>query len=101
MSESVIADFPPRDGREWDCQCARCGSSCDSTGCECCGNDGWVEGLDEYEDHYETCSYCNGRPVRYHCMSSPEWCEANPVEGRGGVKRGAIEWFVVAEGGAS
>lgn len=24
---TVIANHPPQDGREWDCQCARCGST--------------------------------------------------------------------------
>lgn len=27
MGEAVIAPYPPNDGREWDCQCARCGST--------------------------------------------------------------------------
>ena len=84
--DSVIADSPPRDGREWDCQCARCGSSTDFVICENCGGDG--------------CSQCGGRTGFLLCLSSTEWCETHPLPERDEVKRGAIEWFVVerAEG---
>ena len=59
-----------RAGLEIDCQCARCGSSVDSQPSD----------YDEAE-------------VWHRCMSSPEWCEANPLPGRELVKRGEIEWF--------
>jgi hypothetical protein len=62
--ETVIADLPPNDGREWELQCARCGSSC-------------------------------ATPRPFWCLSSAEWCNANPMPGRESVERGAIEWFVV------
>lgn len=99
MSDNVIQPLPPNDGRDWDCQCARCGSSCDSEGCEECGNDGFVlaDDCDDGDDHYATCPDCSGVPVRYYCLSSHEWCNANPVEGRENVPRGKIEWFVVRE----
>lgn len=61
---SVIAKLPPNDGREWDCQCARCGSSCY-----------------EFDDG----------PIR--CMSSEDWCLSHPLALRTRVKRGSIEWF--------
>ena len=97
MSDNVIQPLPPRDGRDWDCQCARCGSSCDAQGCDECGNDGWVWEEDD-EERLRECPECLGNPVIYRCLSSPEWCEANPVEGRENVPRGKIEWFVVREG---
>jgi hypothetical protein len=30
-------------------------------------------------------------------MSSPEWCEANPLPGREKVKRGELEWYTILE----
>ena len=98
MSDNVIQPLPPRDGRDWNCQCARCGSSCDSIGCDECDNDGIVledDYNDEGDDCYVECPDCCGNPVRYYCLSSPEWCKANPVDGRENVPRGMIEWFVV------
>lgn len=100
---SVIQPLPPHDANEWDCQCARCGSSCDSQQCEECLGDGFVE-CDEWDDEigdgdgFEKCPDCIGNPVRYRCMSSPEWCEANPMPGRELVERGQVEWFVVRDG---
>lgn len=107
VTKSVIQPLPPQDDNEWDCQCARCGSSCDSQGCDECRNDGFV-----LDDHWgidgedigsdcRTCPTCRGRPVSYHCLSHPAWCDANPLQGREHVKRGKIEWFVVREGGDS
>jgi hypothetical protein len=65
MADSYFGDGPPADGRDWYCQCARCGSSCRA-------NDA-------------------GKPV---CISSPEWCKAHPLEGRRSTLRGTIEWNV-------
>lgn len=62
-AEFLIADLPPQDGRDWDGQCARCGSS-----------------------------VAMFAPPR-ECLSSAAWCEANPIEGREHVHRGEIEWF--------
>lgn len=67
--EVVIARLPPSDGQDWECQCARCGSSM---------------------------AYpCAAEGLTWMCLSSPEWCEANPLKGREQVRRGSIEWFVV------
>lgn len=41
------------------------------------------------------CSICEGYGGWWHCLSSPEWCKANPLDGRAAVERGAIEWFEV------
>jgi hypothetical protein len=94
-TDTVIAENPPNDGREWDCQCARCGSSCVSISCEHCGGDGvddWGEG-DWDDDGPETCDICQGEGGWMACCSSPEWCEAHPITGRESTARGSIEWF--------
>lgn len=100
-SESVIAAHPPADGREWDCQCARCGSSVTTEECEACGGEGHGEPGELYEedplwygqDDICVCFTCLGRGFWRHCLSSPEWCEAHPRPGRETVERGTVEWF--------
>ena len=101
MSDQIIQPLPPRDANDWDCQCARCGSSCDADGCDECMNDGFVESddYDDDSDEFVVCPDCLGTPIVYRCLSSREWCEANPLEGREHVKRGEIEWFIVRKGG--
>ena len=103
MTDAIIAPMPPRDGGEWDCKCARCGSSADSQTCmQCCG-DGY-SGHDcgddcccclEPDDDV-LCGLCDGRGYWNRCLSSPEWCNANPLPGRESVQRGSIEWFHTA-----
>lgn len=102
-----IADRPTQEmyatGLEIDCQCARCGSSADGGSCPEC-EDGF-DGHDCGEDccaclnpeENVPCQYCDGTGVWHRCMSSPEWCEANPLPDRENVKRGAIEWYTNAE----
>lgn len=104
LQQPVIRPFPPSDGNEWDEQCARCGSSCMYVQCEQCGGDG-VDGHDCGEDcccclHPEEnvrCDICDGHGGWYCCLSSKEYCEANPLPGRESVQRGKIEWFRVRE----
>ena len=99
----TIADIPPQDGQEWDCQCARCGSSVDGERCWNC-EDGYSHhdcGEDccvclDPEDNVR-CDVCNGRGCWERCLSSPEWCEANPLPGREDVPRGKMEWFTVSQ----
>lgn len=107
MSETFISDRPPHDGREYECQCARCGSSCDWTDCYDC-DDGYC-GSDCIDDlchggeciHGDSgqivCHICDGYGGWYTCLSGDEWCKANPMDGRENVDRGKIEWFVVKE----
>ena len=97
----MIRDYPPGDGKEYDCQCARCGSSCDYQECENCGGEGFDGhecGEDccmcRYPEENVPCDICLGHGGWYRCMSSPEWCEANPLSGRENVRR-SIEWFEV------
>lgn len=102
-SESVIAQYPPSDGREWDCQCARCGSSCDWSDCWDC-HDGYShhDCMDDCcccldKSPNVVCDECHGHGGWWECLSSGSWCNANPLEGRGNVPRGQIEWFTFDE----
>ena len=101
-SETVIADHPPSDGREWDCQCARCGSSCDWTECPDCAGEGYShhDCMDDccaclHPENNVPCSACYGFGGWYSCLSSSEFCLANPLPGREATRRESIEWFVV------
>lgn len=98
---SIISDDMPKDGRNWDCRCARCGSSVESESCGACGGEG-VTGHGELHeqdplwydaDDYEPCHQCSGEGSWMFCLSNIEWCEANPIKGRENVPRGKIEWF--------
>lgn len=100
--DSVIQPFPPPDGREWDCQCARCGSSCDWTDCYQCGGEG-LDGHDcgddtcccLYPEDNVDCHICDGSGGWHTCLSSEEFCKANPLERNGGPRLcGEIEWFL-------
>ncbi len=110
-SESVKNHIGPRPlpemyqpGLEINCQCARCGSSMDYVYCDYCGGDGF-NGHDCGEDccccldpeDNIPCDICGGEGGWNRCMSSPEWCEANPLPGRKDVRRGEVEWFVIKE----
>jgi hypothetical protein len=95
----VIADHPTAEmyasGLEIDAQCARCGSSCEWVDCWAGCEDGYRS-----DDEYDwPCDECHGRGGWQHCISSAEWCEANPLPGREDVRRGAIEWFTSGEPG--
>jgi hypothetical protein len=100
MTETVIAAVPPNDGREWENQCARCGSSVMHVECEQCGCEG-VDGHDCGEDtccclcpeENVVCDICGGVGGWFVCMSSEEFCEANPLPGRESIGRGQIEWY--------
>lgn len=91
---SVIAAHPTPEmyapGLEIDCCCARCGSSIYSEPCGEC-----EDGFDGHPEENVTCQYCDGTGVWHQCISSAEWCQANPLPGREDVERGAIEWFTL------
>ena len=103
-TKTIIARSPPADGQNWECQCARCGSSCDYEHCDEC--DEGFRGHDCGEDccmclHPEDnvlCDVCDGNGGWWRCLSSSEWCNANPAPGREDVPRGRIEWFLCPEG---
>jgi hypothetical protein len=95
MTVTKVIGECPRDGREWDCQCARCGSSMHFIDCDNCGGEGWIEDDDwqaEFGDGWD-CDWCRGTGGHWQCLSGAEWCEAHPNEGREDVKRGTVEWF--------
>lgn len=101
VSWRLIQPYPPRDGKEYDCQCARCGSSADVEDCTGC-----VDGMDHhdcgedccmcmYPEDNVPCDICDGMGHWYQCLSSYEWCNANPLKGREEVPRGKIEWYEI------
>lgn len=103
MSEQTkthIGPRPPQDGGEWDCQCARCGSLCEYNRCDECedGFDGHDCGEDccccLYPEDNVVCQFCDGYGGWHRCISSSEWCKANPLPGREETQRGTIEWYL-------
>lgn len=100
---SVVGASHPQDGREWDCQCARCGSSLEWHECSACGGEGITGPGELYEqdplwydmDDYETCHQCGGEASFQSCLSSEEWCKTHPLKGRENIESGTPEWFVV------
>jgi hypothetical protein len=98
---SVIAALPPSDGRDWDNQCARCGSSVASHECWSCGGEGTTYPGESYEedplwydqDDVERCQVCNGIGRWWVCLSDWKWCEDHPLPGRENVERGRTEWW--------
>lgn len=91
---------PDVEGYEWDCQCARCGSSVGRNICPECGGDGYAyQGSDE--DHQdEPCRTCNGYGGQWVCMSEAAFCLANPLPGKAHIERGQIEWYPIKEDSA-
>jgi hypothetical protein len=96
MSETWIGKHP-RDGHEYDCQCARCGSSMVFVECDNCGGDGTVESDDwqDGDDEVYRCDWCNGAGGHWVCLASKDWCHANPREGRAHIGHYTPEWFMV------
>ena len=97
----VVGAWPPEDGRRWDSQCSRCGSSTGRVQCESCDGSGHFEeddpealglGVEVFE-----CDVCDGFGGWQECISSAEWCHANPIPGCEALPRGRIEWFTVQE----
>ena len=76
-----------------DSQCGRCGSSIATEDCEWCPATGW------YDENDPNCRACHGTGYVHYCMSSPEWCEANPRPGREHVRRSTCEDFDVMRDG--
>ncbi len=104
VGKTFIQDRPPQDGKSYDCQCARCGSSCDWSECEHCGGEG-VDGHECGEDccccadpeENIQCDICVGHGGFWECLSGVKYCLANPLPGRENQERGDAEWFEVAD----
>ena len=101
MTETWIGDHP-NDGREYDCQCARCGSSLDFERCERCDDDGFVDhdcGEDccacLYPEPNVVCDECYGRGHFPRCLSGYKWCDEHPRPGRETISPSTPEWFLV------
>jgi hypothetical protein len=99
---AVHFDTHPNDGGDWECQCARCGSSLMWEDCYGCAGEG-LRGHDcgedtccclDPEDNVE-CSNCGGSGGHYDCVSGREWCTANPMMGREDITSGRVEWYPV------
>lgn len=95
--ERFIGERPPSDGREWEPQCARCGSSACHEPCDC--DDGYDEhdcGEDScccaFPEPNVICDRCHGYGGWYRCMSSRDFCMANPLPGREEMRGSQIEW---------
>lgn len=105
--DQVVGRDHPHDGREWECQCARCGSSLTWESCGACGGEGSTGVGELYEedplwydpDDTEPCHQCGGECAWPVCLSSSEWCETHVLEGRTGIDSGTPEWFVVSSNG--
>lgn len=89
----------PIDGDDHDHDfCARCGSSVVWEECTECGGDGYADhecGEDTCcclnpEDNVP-CDCCRGDGGWYLCLSSADWCNANPLPGCEQVKRGEMK----------
>jgi hypothetical protein len=101
--DSLIANEPPNDGREWECQCARCGSSLNWVQCGACGGEGITGPGELYEqdplwydqDDYESCHQCDGESSWPSCLSGFEWCLLNPSPGRIEIPPSTAEWFAL------
>lgn len=72
----------------WGDECARCGSSVlwePCATCEACGD------LDHFgSGGHPDCPTCAGHGSMATCLSTPEWCEANPLPGREDEARHAV-----------
>lgn len=79
---------------ETDCMCARCGSSAGPVECWNCHGEGvvehdaWDPGDDE--PYLVACDWCRGNSTSWHCVSSPEWCNAHPIPGREHIESTAL-----------
>lgn len=79
--------------------CPRCGSSASWEECSEFGCDDGV--IDRYEEdplwygfaqdseRYETCHMCRGTGGWWRCLSSYDWCQANPLPGQEQTRRAA------------
>lgn len=95
----------PRDGKHYDCNCARCGGDTEWIECWNCfgeGTDGHDCGEDcccAFPEDNVRCDWCRGQGGELECGNSSQWCEANPLPDREEIKRGELEWYEVNQEG--
>lgn len=76
--------------------CARCGSSVEWLDCPNC-----VDGYSHHDcgedccccvnpEDNVLCDWCRGTSGSWHCVSTPEYCETNPIPGREHVRSTAL-----------
>ena len=73
-----------------DDMCGRCGSSLSWDRCGACEACGYTA-----DDPDPGCPACDGHGFAPTCVSSPEWCEAHPLDGCEDVERHTPETFEV------
>jgi hypothetical protein len=83
-----VCNTENRADEDLDPSCARCGSSTGWVDCWACCHGVVLEEDDEGTGlSTVTCEWCNGNGGSAACLSSAEWCEANPLPGHGEVER--------------
>jgi len=83
MAEPKDRRSPVEPGDEY---CARCGSSIEFEPCGFCEACGYSQ-----DDPDPNCPKCEGSGTAAYCLSSPEWCEQNPLPGRTSIVRHTVE----------
>lgn len=87
----MTSEGPMIDVRFVDVQCKRCGSSIEFIDCVDCDGDGeWEDDQDGWTI-VRACNDCHGVGGFWICMSTAEWCEANPLPGNENVERHTME----------
>lgn len=116
MSDSTTATTRIESGIEWfeipgrpgeeDCQCARCGSSCEFLRCFNCGGEGYSHhacGEDTccclHPEDNVVCTWCAGTGGALHCISTPALCQADPLPGRESIESTALRAAAWEEAG--
>ena len=73
--ERLVGPDPPHDGRDWECQCARCGSTLEWELCSACDGEGITGPGELYEQDplwydpgdMKPCGECGGQGGHYWC----------------------------------
>lgn len=105
MSDTFIGLDHPKDGRQWEAQCARCGSTLEWIACSACDGEGETAYGELYEQDplwylpsdTKPCHQCGGQASFPACISSEGWCKANPLPGREETPSSTPEWYALKE----
>lgn len=77
IEEQPVSTDPDTRDEDLD-QCGRCGSSVGHADCGTCAALGELEAGGYGNPH---CPICHGTGTMLFCLSTAEWCEANPLPG--------------------